>query len=337
MERVRELTVGESNLNFLLVSDQMKFVLRINADPLNDSKSEREHNILKVIENYHLAPRAVAFSGPDNPLQRSFQIIEYLEGKPIPPGERITRLRVRQLANLLARIHSLDKDALRKRLGDRSVYFVYDANHYASTIGKNIDYVREHRRESFGRDEFEHILDNSYFKIVRCAEKLAAKEVLLPGHGDVFCLNVLTNGRRLKLIDWENFGFRDPVSDIAKVFDAFGVELTCEQESDFLEEYTSVRVDPALRERLETFRPIVRLNEFVWLLREVFEIGRCDRDVEFVKIKDITRYIGFSYYWFERCKRSGILECGESEAFQIFPEQYGDESRVSLRTGSGQC
>ena len=89
-------------------------------------------------------------------------------------------------------------------------------------------------------------------------------DALVSSHNDPNPGNILFDGQRPWLIDWESAYANDPLVDIAILLD--GQTTSPEQEIAFLSAWLGRPPDPALRARLETVRAFTRLYYACFLL-----------------------------------------------------------------------
>jgi aminoglycoside phosphotransferase (APT) family kinase protein len=80
---------------------------------------------------------------------------------------------------------------------------------------------------------------------------------LVSSHNDVVPSNILFDGRRLWLIDWESAYCNDPLVDVAIVLD--GIARSPEMEEALLGAWLGRAPDESIRERLDVVRALTRL------------------------------------------------------------------------------
>jgi len=319
VDSVSELGLGESNLNYLAVVDGKKFVFRINMDPASPEKSRKEFTALKSVEGLAIAPKAFVLDESRKYINESFLIMEYIEGTSLDKiNEKMTIKTMRKLAQLVANLHSLETNKTENPLPKCRPTI----NEWVSTIKKRIGYIKKRRRKYFEKDSFDALLEEVFLKIERVAKNSKLKNVLRPGHGDVCQQNIVVHNGELRLIDWEDFGLRDPASDIGIIFEGFGIELTKEQEDEFLKEYFSVRSDETLIERLRVFRPIIQFEQFIWAVMHVFEIREKEMHEHFLERKSLQEHIDYAQYCLNKCVESSIIEKKwvQAKDLKIFPD-----------------
>jgi len=318
VDSISELGLGESNLNYLAIVNSKKFVFRVNMDPADTGKSRKEFNALKSVEGLRIAPKAFILDESEKHIDGTFLIMEYIEGTPLDKIEtKLSTKIIRELARIVANLHSQEIGDVRNMLAKEKP--TPDA--WVSAVRKRIEYIRKRRRKYFERDGFDIMLDETLSKIRLVARGSEFRGVLRPGHGDICQQNLLVHNGELRLIDWEDFGLRDPASDIGIIFEGFGIEFTKEQEDEFLREYLNIRTDETLKERLKVFRPIIQFDQFVWAVMHVFEIGEKEMHEHFVERKNIQEHMDYARYCFDRCIKSGVIDkkWAEFRDLKMFP------------------
>ncbi len=327
---LKTLGLGESNLNYLAVLNGKRLVVRINMDPKVPNKSKEEFIALKTIERLKIAPRALLLDDSRKVISESFIILEYLPGSPLNKHiKKLNRRTIEKLATIVAKLHLLPVGKLKLNT-ERPTY-----TSWLTYIEDNIEYIKMKRARYFGRnDKFIRLIDATFSRIKAPLEtpKYPNKRCLI--HGDICEQNILVNSNQLVLIDWESVGLGDPAAEITKIFEAFGgIKFSDEQRRLFLKTYLEIRHDGTLKQRIRTFTPLIRYEQFVWAVMHVFEIGEKDMHASFVKNKNLKEHLGFAEETFDLCKSTGIFDKDlEWSAKTVFPERYLREVRKSARS-----
>ena len=178
-------------------------------------------------------------------------------------------------------------------------------------------------------DKFTRLIDAAFSKI-----KAPLKTPKYPNkccliHGDICEQNILVNNNKFLLIDWESVSLSDPAAEITKIFEAFGrIKFSDEQRQLFLKTYLKIRSDGTLKQRIQTFIPLIRYEQFIWAIMHVFEIGEKDMYASFVNNKNLKEHLEFAEETFNLCKGTGIFDKNlEWSAKMVFPERYLKEVR----------
>ena len=93
-------------------------------------------------------------------------------------------------------------------------------------------------------------------------KKRSAPIELVFGHNDLLAANLIDDGARLWLVDWEYGGFNSPLFDLGGL--ASNNELSPEQEAWLLEAYYGDPVTEDLRRRYAAMRCASLLREAMW-------------------------------------------------------------------------
>lgn len=247
--KIKKIGMGESNLNYLAVLNDEKFVVRISMDPNSPNKSKKEYDSLKIVEHLGFAPKAFHLETSKQYLGETFLIQEFIEGETLETSKEIDDDTIRKLAILVAHLHSTDVSDIEehlKKMGSSKTEILKE-------IRRRIVYIEAKRRIYFEeREEFDNILSKSYRKLQQL--KFPEKSYYVLGHGDIDPQNVKVYKGKLKLIDWEDLELIDPALEIVIIFDSF--DFSDRQKELFLREYLRVRKDPEMRERIPIFWPL---------------------------------------------------------------------------------
>ena len=318
---VSRLELGEANLNFLVTTDQGNYVLRINMDPVSQSKTVSEYEMLRALEGRGIAPRAFVLDQSKAPFGANFLVVEYVEGRPLSEAEtrHISAESAAKLARLVAGVHSLDLRLIPRVIPARGQ--TYDS--WIMRMEGEIAYIRSNReRRSLG-GRFDDLLDHAFAKVKKVAGETGFSNVVTAGHGDVCAQNVIVQARSgvLRLIDWENFGLWDPAAEIAMILEAFGLDFPSEAEGVFMESYEEIRNDNTLEERMDIFRPIVQLEQLTWGVTHVFEISNGEMNRAFIEATEKSKHVAFVDFCLARCIESGLIDSAYTTAkeLEIFP------------------
>ena len=85
---------------------------------------------------------------------------------------------------------------------------------------------------------------------------------LVLGHNDLLPANILDDGGRLWLIDWEYGGFNSPLFDLGGLATNNG--LGADQEQDMLERYFETPMDQGLWRRYTAMKCASLMRETLW-------------------------------------------------------------------------
>lgn len=314
VERVLPLELGEAHLNFLVQAGGRKFIFRVNMDQSSRGKSRKEFEMLNLLGDYKVAPRTFYLDESREVFDETLLIVEYVDGRPLSAVETKTvpADAVAKLAELLARVHSLDLGKSLDLLPRRGVSY----GNWVRVNRRNVDYVRRRGSERlYGDDLLDRVLDDGLSKIVSIAKQAKYPNAVTPAHGDVCAQNVLVDQASgdLRLIDWESFGLWDPAAEIALVLEGFGLDLLSSQQEEFLRRYRSLRKDDTLLDRLDVFRPLVRFEQLTWGIKHAFEIMAGELNPAFVKRTDMQKHLAFVSLFLRRCSETNLIDVKPGE------------------------
>ena len=105
-------------------------------------------------------------------------------------------------------------------------------------------------------------------------EQRASPFDIIFGHNDLLAANLLDDGNRLWLIDWEYAGFNTPLFDLGGI--ASNNEFTPEQEVNLLELYFDHKISDHLWHRYQAMKTASLLRETMWSM-----ISECHSTLDF--------------------------------------------------------
>jgi Ser/Thr protein kinase RdoA (MazF antagonist) len=102
------------------------------------------------------------------------------------------------------------------------------------------------------------LLDPHFERLVRLTERYAQdRPPMVSSHNDLNLRNILFDGTRLWLIDWESAYRNDPLTDVAVLLD--NLAASPDEEAALLAAWHGGAPDRAMRERLDVVRALTRL------------------------------------------------------------------------------
>ena len=126
-----------------------------------------------------------------------------------------------------------------------------------------------------------------FIKTAEQLEKAAAPFDIVFGHNDLLAANILDDGERLWLIDWEYAGFNTPLFDLGGL--ASNNSFSTEQEHELLETYFQTQVDDQLWHRYMAMKTASLLRETLWsMVSEVH--SAVDFDYSAYTQENLNRY-----------------------------------------------
>ena len=230
---------GITNQNYLVHDRGERFVARLAEDiPI--------HGIMRFNE---LAASRAAYAAGLSPevvyAETGAMVLRYIDGKTLTPADIRAPAMLERVVELIKRAHTEIPRHLR---GPALIFWVFHViRDYAASL-------RELRSPHCAG--LPALLD--------CAARLE-REVgtieLVYGHNDLLAGNLIDDGSRLWLIDWDYAGFNSPLFDLGGL--ASNSELSADQEDWVLERYFGRR-DDDLHRRFAAMKCASLLRETLW-------------------------------------------------------------------------
>jgi thiamine kinase-like enzyme len=230
---------GITNANYLVRDRGERFVVRLAEDvPI--------HGILRF--NELAASRAAHAAGLSPEVihaEAGAMVLRYVEGRTLTPADVRVPDMLGRIVELIKRAHTEIPRHLR---GPALIFWVFHAiRDYAASL-------RELR--SPYRERLPELLDCA----ARLERDVGAIE-LVYGHNDLLAGNLIDDGSRLWLIDWDYAGFNSPLFDLGGL--ASNNELSSDQAEWVLERYFGRR-DRDLQHRFAAMKCASLLRETLW-------------------------------------------------------------------------
>ncbi len=231
---------GISNHNFRVEERGQTFMVRIGEDI-------EVHNVLRRFEL--AASRAAEAAGISPAVVHSQPgaiVFRYLEGRTLTPADVREPAMLERILPLIRRCHTEIPQHFR---GPAPIFWVFQViRDYALRLREDGSrMVRELPRLLAAAQELE--------------KRVGAIELVF-GHNDLLAANLIDDGARLWLVDWEYGGFNSPLFDLGGL--ASNNELLPEQEDWLLEAYYGAPVTADLRRRYAAMKCASLLREAMW-------------------------------------------------------------------------
>lgn len=231
-----DLAGGITNRNYIVTDGDRRFVVRLGGDI-------PEHHVMRF--NEHAASRAAAAVGLSPEVHYSAAdalVIRYIPSASLKPAD--VQLHLPAILELIQRCH---RELARQIKGPAMAYWIYhiirDYLRVLETKGHNAD-LSTLRRQA---DVLE--ASGSHYGMVY-------------GHNDLLSANILNDGERLWLIDWDYAGFNSPLFDLGGL--ASNNELSAEHEQWLLEHYFERPVSAQLQRDYLAIKAASLLKETLW-------------------------------------------------------------------------
>jgi thiamine kinase-like enzyme len=222
---------GMSNRNFRFRDGAELFFVRVGEDIV-------EHNVSRVDEI--AASRAAAAAGIAPAMvhaEPGAMVFRWIDGRPLTPERVRDPAMLPRLAVLLRRTH---REVGRHLRGRTLAFWVFHAlRDYAAQLG-----------------------DRSVLPIIETLEAAVQPVELVFGHNDLIAGNIIDDGARLWLVDWEYAGYNTPLFDLAGLASNSALEPAAT--SELLALYFSRVPDAAIERAFAAMTAASLLREVLW-------------------------------------------------------------------------
>jgi thiamine kinase-like enzyme len=240
--RVEPLPLGGgiSNHNFLIEHGGARYFVRIGDDL----------EVHGVLRRFELAASRAAHAAGLSPevvhAEPGAMVFRHVEGRTLAPEDVRAEAMLARIVPLLRRCH---RELPRHFRGPAPMFWVFQVlRDYAARLA-----------------EEGHRLAGDLPRYLAAAERLEAAvgpiEVVF-GHNDLLAANLIDDGARLWLVDWEYAGFNSPLFDLGGL--ASNNELAPNLEERLLELYFDAPVTDDLRRRYAAMKCASLLREAMW-------------------------------------------------------------------------
>jgi thiamine kinase-like enzyme len=235
----RPLGGGISNHNFL-VEDGARYFVRIGEDFL-------VHNVLRRFE---LAASRAAHAAGISPevvhAEPGAMVFRYVEGRTLAPEDLQSEAMLARVVPLVRTAHRAIPEHFR---GPAPIFWVFQVlRDYAARLSAD-----GHRLAA----ELPR-----YMAAAGRLEQMVGPVEIVFGHNDLLAANLIDDGSRLWLVDWEYGGFNSPLFDLGGL--ASNNELPPALEERLLELYFAAPVSDDLRRRYQAMKCASLMREAMW-------------------------------------------------------------------------
>lgn len=249
------LSGGITNVNFVVEDAGDKYVVRVGGDiPL--------HQVMRFNE---LAASRAAYAAGVSPevvyAEPGALVLRFIEGKTFVPEDVRKPENLAAIVELIRRVHYELPNYLR---GPSLVFWVFHIlRDYAGTLRD---------RGSRMVPELPRLLE-----IADTLEFEIGPIDLVYGHNDLLAANLIDDGQRLWLIDWDYAGFNSPLFDLSNL--ASNNEFTPDMEAWLMQAYFGEPPSGGILRRFAAMKCASLLRETMWsMVQEVHS----DLDFDFV-------------------------------------------------------
>jgi len=229
-----------TNYNYILYGNDKKYVLKLG----NFSESYgiiRSHEIeaSKAGHKAGIAPEVIYF---DNEII----IFEYIRSNYLTPEKIKEKETLKKIVILIKVVHNEVAKYLNNPNMDNNIY---------QLINKRIDYLK--KTNSPYIDKLKNFLDDCKF----FEQEFKSKEKVFT-HNDLFYKNILDDGKKLWLIDWEYSSFNSPYLDLVNL--SKNNDLSKDDDNFILKEYYGDSITSKSKDKFYALKCVSLLNEVLW-------------------------------------------------------------------------
>jgi len=231
---------GLTNANFVVRDKNQRFVVRIGRDI-------PEHQVMRFNERAaSLAAYAAGLSPEVVHHEDGALVVAYIEGRTLTPEGLREPSMLPRLVTLIRACHTRMAAHLR---GPLLMFWPFHIlRDYAATLrGDESRWVAELPR---------------LLEIAAELERRVTPVEIAFCHNDLLAGNLIDDGKRLWLIDWDYAGFNSPLFDLANLASNNGFDT--EMEAELLGLYFGQAPDAALWQRHRAMRAVSLLREAMW-------------------------------------------------------------------------
>ena len=244
---IEPLEGGLTNKNYLIKDKEKKYVARFGED-LIYHKVFRFHEIAssKAAHEVGVAPAVIYH-------KKSLLILEYIESKTLTSIEIKNESTLKKIISLIKVVH---KKIPLYFTGPSIMFWVFHLTRdYAWTLKEN---------NSSYLPIIDKLIEDSLI-----LEKSTGPHHIVFGHNDLLASNILDDGKKLWLIDWEYAGFNTPLFDLGGL--ASNNEFSDDQENFMLEEYFEKKINDQLMYQYKAMKCASLLREVMWsMVSEIY-------------------------------------------------------------------
>lgn len=233
---------GITNRNFVIEDRGRRLVARVGGDILyHGVVRANELEASKAAHAAGLSPAVVHF-------EPGVLVIEFIEGATFKPEDVRKPENLPRLVEVVRRCH---RDIPKFLRGPAPIFWPFHVvRDYAHTL------------RDAGSPYVPHLAD--LLERAERLEKGVGPIDVVFGHNDLLAANILDDGKRLWLLDWEYAGFNSPLFDLGGL--ASNSELPADHSDALLEAYFGRPLDDDLRLKASAMTAASLLRETLWAM-----------------------------------------------------------------------
>lgn len=233
---------GITNKNFVVRDRGRRYVVRTGGDIL-------AHGVVRANE---LAATRAAHAAGISPAvihaEPGIMVIEFIEGRTFQPEDVRNPANLERLVDLIRRCH---RDVALHLRGPAPMFWPF---HVIRDYGHTL-------RE--GGSPHAGLLPDLLTRAERLEKAVGQIDVVF-GHNDLLAANILDDGARLWLLDWEYAGFNSPLFDLGGL--ASNSEMPADLSEALIASYFGRPIDALLRRQAAAMTAASLLRETLWAM-----------------------------------------------------------------------
>jgi len=237
---IKPLEGGITNHNYIVTDGEHRTVVRLGDDiPVHQIKRFNEIAAATAAHTAGLSPKILHS-------ESGVLVMDYIPSSALNSEQVSDRDTLSRILTLVKKCHTEIPLHLR---GASVVFWVFHViRDYAATLAEN---------NSVYSSQLPGLV-----KTAQMLEEAGGPFDIVFGHNDLLPANILDDGKRLWLIDWEYAGFNTPLFDLGGL--ASNNELDEPTERYMLEQYFETNVDDELWKRYNAMKCASLLRETLW-------------------------------------------------------------------------
>ena len=292
------LAQGEYNINFLIESNNKKYVFRVNTGSQLqlENQIKYEYDALKTLEISEVTPKVFYVDDTKSFFDYGILIMEFLEGRPLEYDKDLNKA-----ASIFAKIHSLE-------LSDKNASnFIIEENIFNERILESSRLLKDFFVSNIVSKE----LKNFFYSFLDWAEKNKNKEKYfienkwhVINNTEVNSHNFIIGSAHSYLIDWEKPVISDTCQDLTQFLSPTTTlwkteyVLSEEEKENFFKTYINALngKDNNIRERVYLYTPYLYLRALSWCAYAYVEYNKPDKDIKNIDTyKKILAYLDLDF------------------------------------------
>jgi thiamine kinase-like enzyme len=231
---------GITNANFLVEHQGRRYFVRIGDDiPVHQVMRFNELSAGRAAAACGLSPQVVHY-------EKGAIVFDFIEGKTL--GAADVR-RPDTLMRVLELVKTCHREMPKHLRGPAVIFWVF---HVVRDYAHSLNDAQSRHVPALPR----------LTEIATQLERAVGQVDIVYGHNDLLPTNLMDDGTRLWLIDWDYAGFNSPLFDLANLCSNSDVSL--ESETQVLESYFGRAVDDDLLRRYHAMKCASLLREAMW-------------------------------------------------------------------------